>query len=179
MKNRNESDYFTEFGEFEQSTHEVPPLALSLKIREKIKTDIQPSFKIVMANLFALHAIAGGTTLLVCPQFGVGPIGGGEGILGFVEKYGHVVCGLFCGAFFVSFTALLSWVVLRREIQRELKHRQWIAFPLLGMISFIALSLFSYMVNGAMPTLHAEFLLPWFLAFTLFPILLFKLKFAK
>ena len=177
MKNKKESDYFSDYAEFNNLPHPMaPPFSLSFKIRDQIKSDLEPELKTIFLQLLFLHIISGGITLLICPQFGIGPLGGGDGMMGFVEHFGHLVCGIFCGSFFVSLTTILSWVFLREEIQRAIKKNQFMVYPFLGMLSFFALATFSTMINGTLPHLHAEFLLPWFGAVCLFPILINALK---
>jgi hypothetical protein len=52
-------------------------------------------------------------TLSICPQFGLGPIGGGHGIGHWVMSYGPLVCGAYCGAIFLGIGMLVAISVLR------------------------------------------------------------------
>lgn len=54
-------------------------------------------------------------TLSVCPQFGVGPLGGGHGIAHWAMAYGAFACGAFCSAIFVGAGTLSAVVVLNRS----------------------------------------------------------------
>ncbi len=176
MSNKFESDFLSDYADFNQSSGDRPSFALSSKVRDQIKSELKPEFKKIFMNLLLVHVFSGSLTLLVCPQFGIGPLGGGSGIVGFIEPYGHLACGLFCGSLFVSLSVLSSWFFLSLETLREIKRNQFLVYPFLGMLSFFTLSVFSLMINGTVSHLHLEYIIPWLIAASFFPILMNELQ---
>ncbi len=178
MKEKDEFDYISDYSEFVKTDEQaLPPSSVSFRIRDQIKAELQPDLKAVFQKVFVLHTVSGGLTLIFCPQFGIGPLGGGDGLLGFMQGFSHIACGLFCGSIFVTLTTFFSWIFLKKEIQRAIRQSQLTVYSLLGMVSFFALLAFSLMLNGEVPYLHFEFVAPWILAVVFFPILMNQLKY--
>ena len=174
---QSETDFFSEYAEFcEPNEQATPPSVVTVRVHDYVKSELMPDLKTTFSQLLLIHVIAGGVTLLICPQFGIGPLGGGSGLVGFVEQYGHIVCGIFCGSFFVSLTTVLSWFFLRNEIQKSIQQNQLAIYLFLALFSFSTLVPFSLMLGGQMPHLHVEFIAPWILSFTVFPITLNWMK---
>jgi hypothetical protein len=163
----NEQKLKSEFVEFQTDPGSSPPVALALQIRREIEQNLEPTPTAALFQGFSLHAVSGAVTLLFCPQFGIGPFGGGKGLMGFVEAYGHLVCGLFCGAFFMSLTAVLMPVVLDRPVRKVLSRHPLAMAGLWTLSSLFALLLVALMARGEVPHLHAEFLVAWILAASL------------
>jgi hypothetical protein len=108
----------------------------------EVRSDLHPSFFRMAARLGAIHLVAGSSTLLVCPQFGVGPLGGGEGLMGVFMRFGEWACALGCGGFFASMTALAAWVFLSRDERRVLRaqgalHYSWIMVASVGLFMLV------------------------------------------
>jgi hypothetical protein len=81
-------------------------------------------------------------TLTVCPQFGIGPIGGGHGISAWIMPYGTFACGAYCGAIFMSFGTVLPYLVLSKG---ELMWSKRLQFPLffVGFVFLFSILLIS------------------------------------
>ncbi|MCB0405756.1 MAG: hypothetical protein KDD51_13320 [Bdellovibrionales bacterium] len=127
-------------------------------------------------KLLAIQSIAGGLTLLVCPQFGLGPLGGGQGLMTWVMAYGPIACAVFCGSVFLGSSALLSLFAFRWAERRYLYERQLWIFPLLALFSVCALMLASAIHFQSLHVLdHLEFAFYWILGGVTFSQFLFLL----
>jgi hypothetical protein len=161
----NEKEWLTEFRSFQDpNSTTLPKPELSMKILESVKNDLSPAFSKVLTRLIQIQFIAGAITLSVCPQFGVGPIGGGSGLVGFVEQYGHLVCGAFCGAFFLIFAAIFAGLFLSRPERKKISENPLLAFSSVSMISFVLLSLISLMTQQNHHSHELSFILMWFVS---------------
>jgi hypothetical protein len=160
--NPKEDQVKSEFDAFVRDPGLNPPAGVSARVKMKIEESLQPALSTAVTQVFGLHAVSASVTLLVCPQFGIGSFGGGKGLMGFVEAYGHVVCGLFCGAFFMSLTAVLAPFWLSSPVRRVLSRNPLALAGLMSLSSLSGLLLLALMVRGEVPHLHLEFLLPWF-----------------
>jgi len=159
--NLQEKQLRSEFEDFSANSGVAPPSGVSARVKLKIDADLNPDLKRVLLESLGLQAVSGAVTLLFCPQFGIGPLGGGRGLMGFVESYGHAVCGLFCGAFFMSLTVILAPFWLGSPVRRVLSRNALAMAGLLVLSSLFALLLLTLMVRGEIPHLHPEFLLAW------------------
>lgn len=141
-----------------------------IDLREFSKIELAPAP--TLYRFFILQFLGAAATLLVCPQFGIGPLGGGHGISAWVMQYGDVACGSFCGLVFFGFSTLMSLSVMRREEAFWLKRNQSFILPsvfivLFGllMISKVGLSVgsphesFSYYVAWIMMGLLSMFVM--------------------
>lgn len=124
---------------FLDSEEIAPPRALSQSVLSRVSLALNPSSAFVLKKLLAIHLVTGLLSLLICPQFGFGPIGGGHGIMSFVMQLGDWVCAAFCGAFFLGSTALVSLFVLKPEEARVVHRAALWQFPLITVFSFAAL----------------------------------------
>jgi len=111
----NEKKWRSEFEEFQNTDHSsLPKPELSMHICETVKRELSPGFSKVLSQLILIQIVAGSMTLAICPQFGIGPIGGGNGIVSYIEHFGPLVCGAFCGSFFLFFAAIVAGLFLTR-----------------------------------------------------------------
>jgi len=124
-----------------------PPPILGEQIRARVLHDIQPGTARVAAKVLGLHVIAGGVSLVLCPQFGVGPFGGDAGLMGFLMQWGWVACALGCGAAFMMGTGALSTLFLSPDEKRVLsRHSAWV-FTSVSAASWGAFMLFGGRVH--------------------------------
>lgn len=171
-----ENKMVKEYKEFMATTEsKLPPFELSEKIRNTVMSDLNPSWASVMLKLLFIHLFMSSLTLTICPQFGIGPIGGGLGMLRIVESYGHLACGAFCGGLFFSGSVLMSALVFSPAQKRKIYQSAVASFSLLAIISLGTLILFSNMLKGTAPHLHLEFLAAWLLSGIVLSILISKL----
>jgi hypothetical protein len=157
------------FSEF-VSGSEVVPEGLHERVRMELEARMQPSFFKVLGSLLKAQIILGALTLLVCPQFGIGPLGGGDGLMGWVESYGHLVCGTWCGSIFVGLNVLYSRFFLPLDDRNAIRSGPLLPYGVLGVISFLLMLIVSLMWNGSVPHLHPEFVGAWLFSFLLLPL---------
>jgi hypothetical protein len=157
----------------EPITHH-PSSGINESIRGIIMNDLDPRWSSVMTKLLFTHMVISSLTLTLCPQFGLGPLGGGQGLVGFIESYGHVVCGLFCGGFFFIGSVLMAAMLFTPAQKRKINSFAYGTFSLLGLISLGTLVTLSSMIKGSSPHLHMEFIGAWLLAGIGISILLSK-----
>ena len=126
------------FSEFLNAKDVASPPGISLDIREKINRELNPSVPQVFLKLAISMAIAGGLTMLVCPQFGIGG-NYGAWIMKSVMQYGMSLCHFACGAFFSGTGILAALFLLRPEEIRVLRKTKILQ---LGAVSALSLALF-------------------------------------
>jgi hypothetical protein len=114
----------------------IPP-HLTQKVMEYAEIELHPQ-KTLWRFYFTL-TLGALVTLLICPQFGVGPIGGGHGISHWVMPYGAFACGAFCAGLFVSVGTLCGVLALTRAQWNWVwRHHFFIVVPPISVL-FIAL----------------------------------------
>lgn len=154
-----------EFQAFLATEEVLPSPGVSRRIIGHIRSELNPSFLRVFAKLCLIHLFTGGLTLLVCPQFGIGPLGGGHGLLGsFLHHHGIWVCAMTCGALFLGTTAILSALLLKQEEVKVVYRTQLWQFSLLATLSISLLMLAGKLVRIEVPHLSPEYIALWLLA---------------
>lgn len=113
----------------------IPP-HLTARVMEYAEVELAPRSTLIQFYLtMALGALV---TLLFCPQFGIGPLGGGHGITHWVMSLGPWVCGAFCGAVFLGAGALAALAFLSPAQWRwVLRQQLWLFYP--ATVGFFAL----------------------------------------
>jgi hypothetical protein len=154
----------SEFNNFFNSNKKSPPDHLNSKIREIVMADISPSIWNVSFKFLFIHFVMSSLTLIICPQFGLGPLGGSNGILHFIEQYGHRICGLFCGSFFFLGSLLMAnWILTKGQKKAIFQHGFIFSFCIV-LLSFFSLLIISSMISGNVQHLHAEFIFFWLMS---------------
>lgn len=158
MKDRlSNEEWLAEFQEFLAAPEARPPQAISDRILAIVHKDLNPPAWLVFSKVAMIHVFVGTLSLLACPQFGVGPLQG-YGLMNFLMQFGHSVCMLACGAFFVSGTALVASLVLRPEEVRVVRKTELLQFAILSLLSVgvflclgtsVVVSLFSIWFAGS------------------------------
>lgn len=138
---RNNQDWLKDFQSFMQSETANPPHVVSDAVLGYVRSELNPSLKVVSAKLFALHAVGAALVTLFCPQLGVGPIFGEHGIMHFFMHFGPVVCAGICGAIFLGVSAALAATFLSLEEFRLANRYRFLSVTLLVAISFSGLML--------------------------------------
>ncbi|MBU6152823.1 MAG: hypothetical protein KGP28_00845 [Bdellovibrionales bacterium] len=159
------------------SGSEVVPEGLHERVRAELEARMKPSFFRILFSILKAQIILGALTLLVCPQFGIGPLGGGDGLMGWVESYGHLICGTYCGSIFVGLNVLYARFFLPLDDRNAIRSEPMLPFGVLGVISFSLIVMVSLMWNGIVPHLHAEFVGGWLFAFLWIPLVGLRLGF--
>jgi hypothetical protein len=161
------------------SGNESVPESVFTRVRSDLEGRMKPGFLRVLFEILKTQIILGALTLLVCPQFGVGPLGGGDGLMGWVESYGHLVCGLYCGTIFVGLNVIYSRFFLSLDYKNAIRAEPLLPFAVLGVISFLLILIVSTMWNETVPHLHAEFVGAWLSAFVVTPLLGLRFGFRR
>jgi hypothetical protein len=115
--------------------------SLHNRILNEIRIDNTPLLNIFL-KYFIINLAAGSLTLLICPQFGIGPLNGSHGVSHYFMQFGGWACGLFCASVFFVSSHLFSLAILHRRELRRL-YRNPSSIPLT-----IALTLFIFMSTG-------------------------------
>ncbi|MBY0517060.1 MAG: hypothetical protein K2P81_09140 [Bacteriovoracaceae bacterium] len=117
------------------NTHTPPHLTKN--IMEYAEVELRPAKTLLY--FYFLMTLGALVTLLICPQFGVGPIGGGHGISGWVMPYGAFACGAYCGAVFVGAGTLAASAFLSMAQWRWVWRHQFLLVAPAAFIFFIVL----------------------------------------
>lgn len=136
MTERKEPEAFRSFQSFIDVDEVHPPRLVSDTIRSQVKRDIDPTLRQVVTKFFALQAAALAATLTVCPQFGLGPIGGGHGIMHVVMKYGEAACAVFCAFILFGTTLLLARFFLTQHEKRVAANSSFATATVVSSLSF-------------------------------------------
>lgn len=113
------------------------PIHLSRRVLGYAAVELSP--RSTLLRFYVAMLFGAFITLLICPQFGVGPLGGGHGLAHRVMSYGAFACGAFCSALFVGAGTLCSVLVLSRaQWSWVWRHHFGLTIPPLA-IAFIAL----------------------------------------
>lgn len=115
MTEHQQTDDYQDYKSFADGDENQPPSRLSDLIRSKVSRNINPNRRQVLEKFLVLHAAALVLTLTFCPQFGLGPVGGGHGIMHLVMQYGETVCAIFCSAVLFGTTLAFAGLFLNRH----------------------------------------------------------------
>jgi hypothetical protein len=113
-----------------------PPALIHERLRTQVVADLNPRMARIVGKVGLIHFLAAGFSLVFCPQFGVGPLGGEFGVLDFFMKGGWPLCALGCGVLFMSGTGVFSAFLLNPDERRVFhKNSGWV-FTALAALSF-------------------------------------------
>lgn len=160
MKNR--MKWLSEYKDFLEGEPSSPPRSLEQTLFEKVHQELNPSKLMVFWRLLVIHLFAGSLTLFVCPQFGVGPIGGWFDLMAALMPYGVIVCATACGSLYFGVTALTSQWVLSPEILSALNKSRFQQFGSLAALSLAVLMVLTGAFGTPLPEL--SFILVWLVA---------------
>lgn len=138
-----DSKWTQDFEDFVKSSPVTPPTQVTQAIFEKVYQDLHPTFSKVFLKIVGIHFLMGATTLLFCPQFGLG-FTSGMGLMGFLMRWGDALCMMGCGAFFMTGSLLLASLMLRPEELRVFRKKEIYSIAALGVLSIIV-----FMLSGA------------------------------
>lgn len=128
-----------EFEEFMSTAPVEVPTELNTNILAKVHQALNPSPFWIFTKISIIHLFVGSFTLLLCPQFGVSPMGG-MGIMRYLMQFGEKVCMLGCGALFLSLSLLVATIfVLNRDEIRVLRSHR---IGQIGILSTLSLAAF-------------------------------------
>lgn len=122
-------------------------------VANDIKAELQVSQPKTLTKLMGIHAGTAAITLSICPQFGLNPLGSSS--LNLFEAFmyfGHGVCSVLCGLFFLGMSLGASQLFLSFDEWRVFRQNYWkFGAALVGasLLGFAAL-------NADFSTLHLE-----------------------
>lgn len=127
-------EWANEFKDFMETSEISVPRQVQDKIISRVHSDLNPSSLKVFRKIALIHVVVGVVSLLMCPQFGVSPLGN-MGLMALLMRFSDTVCMIGCGAIFVGGTALVSSFALRPEEIRILRKTEALQFAVLGILS--------------------------------------------
>lgn len=143
------NEIFSEFMNPDQK-HDLPK-EKEVSFLIQMKRRISPTLKEVLPKFLSAQLIATLATLSVCPQFGIGPIGGGHGVGHYFMRFGEAGCAAFCGMVFLTTGTIVAMLLLRNSERRQIFNYQYRLISSFALVSFMALM----MINRSfdLPTL--------------------------
>jgi len=158
-----------EFLTFMNSNEEVPS-SLDRTILDNVKRELHLTRQQVLPKFLIAQMIGALITLSICPQFGIGPIGGGHGLAHTFMQIGAWACAAFCGFFFLTLGTIFSTLFLNRhELKVVFDHKYWL-ISCTSVLSFFSLMLTGKWFNlvGLFDEVSLQSI--WVLSATLFSI---------
>lgn len=143
------NEIFSEFMNPDQNNH--LPKDKEISFLMQMKKRISPTLKEVLPKFLSAQVVATLATLSVCPQFGIGPIGGGHGIGHYFMRFGEAGCAAFCGMVFLTTGTIVAMLLLRSSERRQVFNYQYRLISSFALVSFLTLM----MINRSfgLPTL--------------------------
>ncbi len=125
--------------ELQGSDSRLGPAAQRLRegLLQKVARQLNPSSLEVGAWLLGVHLVASAISLSICEQFGLRFLGQGHGLMALFMHLGMVGCFVACGAFYLSGTILMSWLVLSRPQWRRIHQHYGAYFLGLALASLV------------------------------------------
>lgn len=113
---------------------------------------VNPQWSKVLIKLGLIQLVTLLATLSICPQWGVGLIGGFEGMRALFMIFGHLVCEFLCGAFYAgSFLLSMSWFLDVFE-----NRKAWSQPMALGLGLFFSTTGFLWFMSSAQGPIHVH-----------------------
>lgn len=130
---------------------DTPCCGISKETQKEIQSELRWFSFFVFSKILALHVVVGFLTLLICPQFGISPLGKETWLSEVFMSYGPWVCAFLCGGLFLSSSTLAMLFALKPgEVQYLNQHR----FGILSGLALGSLVLF-FLINKSLPEMHA------------------------
>lgn len=128
-------DWNQEYRAFLDSPKSHTPAELTTLIKKQVEREFNPSGSSVFFKIFLIHFVSGVSTLFVCPQFGIMLTKKSHSLLNLLPGLGEYGCMLFCGAFFLGVTGLISALLLKRQEVRAIRKSKGLQWALLTFLS--------------------------------------------
>ena len=143
------------------AAHGETPKQQEEAILDTVKSALTPSFNRAAARLLLLQLVSGLLTLLVCPQAGIGPIGGGHGISHVFMEIGVWACAIFCATFYFGVSLALALTFLDYGSLHIIGQRNFVTVLLILSFSVLLIMPIGYLINANSMFFATEFLLIW------------------
>lgn len=125
-----------EFAEFMHG-HERLPHDFDQNLKNLMRQRIAPDIAKVWPKFVLAQLLAAMTTLIICPQFGIGPMTQGHGLGHYFMRWGEAGCAAFCGAFFLTSGTLAASLILRRSERKEIFRYRFRILSAVSMMCFV------------------------------------------
>lgn len=143
MKHKlNEREWLDEFNQFISSEGAPVPQNISEKILKRTHSWMNPSAWLVFLKLLGVHSVIGTLSLAICNQFGLNPFNTKLSLAEYFMTFGHSVCMVLCGVIFVSFSLVVSWIILSRDEFSTIKKNVVIQIFSLSLLSLAVMAAF-------------------------------------
>jgi hypothetical protein len=134
-----------DFKEFLEGNNEVPN-HVSKNTLEHVSISLRPQK--LLFKFYVLNIAGAMLTLIICPQYGIGPFGGEFGLIQKIMELGPIWCGIFCSSLFFAGGCVLSSLFLNRNQRLWIyKHEFSVLTPYISILFVIAMGL-KNIVNG-------------------------------
>lgn len=136
---RDERKMMREFVEFIETEQASPGPQVDESILHMVAKDLSPARWKVYCKLTLVEIASGLTTLMICPQFGLGLGSHNELLHTLHSATSPAVFYLLCGLFFVILGGTLGGMVLNQEEIRTVARRKFFYFSVFSIVAYIAL----------------------------------------
>ena len=126
------------FNEF-KNERENPPQYLTEQTLKRVESDFSPAFSMTLIKLAGVHGLGAIVTLSVCPQFGFRFFPSGPNLFDVFMYFGHTICTVLCGAFFIGISLGLAKILLSLAEWHQLKKHGIPVFTFLIGLSLLGL----------------------------------------
>ncbi|MBY0518141.1 MAG: hypothetical protein K2P81_14630 [Bacteriovoracaceae bacterium] len=161
-----------DFSDFLSSEEKVPTSLYesTLKYIEICHNPKKVIFKFYLTNI--LGALI---TMMICPQYGFGPVGGELGVLHYIMDFGPFWCGVFCASVFMAGGNLSSMIFLNAfEEKCIIAHKYRVTFPWVSALFFMGM-IGKYYAPGDISHYTVSFHLAWYVTAVLLSVLLLRI----
>lgn len=156
-----------------------PNVDLDSSFKRALEEDLKYFKPFAFGKFFLSQSVGALLTLTVCPQFGIGPIGGGHGIAHYFMAYGEWACASFCGVLFLGLSSLLSTVLLSKGEKRLIKKSYFAVSLIISSFWLASLMGISKILTTKPMFNSAEFNSIWFLSGLVSMFLVFKIFYGR
>lgn len=126
-----------ELKQFLDGSDEVPSHLYSQTLKAATLT-LKPIKMLV--KFYLVNFLGAILTIAICPQYGLGPIGGELGLVKAIMNLGPVLCGVFCATIFFGSGNLLSFLFLDKMEQDWIgRHKFSVIIPYISFIFMLGM----------------------------------------
>jgi hypothetical protein len=158
-----------DFQDFVNSIGVSPSEKLNKKILHFVKTDLDPSHKVVFAKLLGIQTFIGFLTLTFCPQFKMSLTNEYDLFHYFHHNFGESICMIICGSIFIGSGALFAAYLLNSNEVKKIRESRILYYT---SISIISLSAFFLLGSD----IYLKLTIFWLIGSTVGGIVMFELN---
>lgn len=163
------NNFEKDYQDFLSAEKEAPSEKISNDILNYVKSDLNPTHKVVFLKLLSIQAFIGSLTLLFCPQFSLSLTNNHKLFHYFHYNFGEDICMFVCGSIFIGSGAIFAAHLMKRS---EIKKIQTSKILYYFSISSIFLATFIFIGSET----YLRLLAFWFIGASTSGIVLFELN---